>query len=84
MIVRTLSYGGEGGSRTRDTLARIHDFQSCSFGHSDTSPVKFNTNKYINNSKDFFLKHRFSVVCELMALLLLRFPYLDYPSNLFG
>ncbi len=30
--------GGEGGIRTHGTLARTHDFQSCPFGHSGTSP----------------------------------------------
>jgi hypothetical protein len=30
--------GGEGGIRTRGTLAGTHDFQSCTFGHSVTSP----------------------------------------------
>jgi hypothetical protein len=29
---------GEGGIRTRGTLAGAHDFQSCTFGHSVTSP----------------------------------------------
>ena len=31
-------HGGENGIRTRDTLARIHAFQACSFSHSDISP----------------------------------------------
>ena len=30
--------GGEGGIRTRERLAPLHDFQSCPFGHSGTSP----------------------------------------------
>jgi hypothetical protein len=30
--------GGEGGIRTLGTLADTHDFQSCTFGHSVTSP----------------------------------------------
>ena len=30
--------GGEGGIRTRETVSRLHSFQPCSFGHSDTSP----------------------------------------------
>ncbi len=35
--------GGEGGIRTRGTVARTHAFQACSFSHSDTSPhVAFN------------------------------------------
>ncbi len=29
---------GEGGIRTRGAVARTHDFQSCTFGHSVTSP----------------------------------------------
>ena len=29
---------GEGGIRTRGTLAGTHDFQSCTFDHSVTSP----------------------------------------------
>lgn len=29
---------GEGGIRTLETVARLRDFQSRSFGHSDTSP----------------------------------------------
>ena|GEM_PF-5261058 len=29
---------GEGGIRTPGTVARTHDFQSCTFGHSVTSP----------------------------------------------
>src|SRR6185436_8178722 len=29
---------GEGGIRTLGTLADTHDFQSCTFGHSVTSP----------------------------------------------
>ena len=36
---RTIS-GGEGGIRTRGTLAGAHDFQSCTFGHSVTSPIE--------------------------------------------
>ena len=31
-------FSGEGGIRTRDTVARIQTFQACSFDHSDTSP----------------------------------------------
>src|SRR5450432_4074255 len=30
--------GGEGGIRTLGTLADSHDFQSCTFDHSATSP----------------------------------------------
>ena len=30
--------GGESGIRTHETVARLHAFQACSFGHSDTSP----------------------------------------------
>ena len=34
-----LSYGGEGGIRTREAgISRLHTFQACSFNHSDTSP----------------------------------------------
>ena len=33
-------YGGEGGIRTLGVLAHTHDFQSCTFGHSVTSPSK--------------------------------------------
>ncbi len=32
------SFRGEGGIRTRDTVASIQTFQACSFDHSDTSP----------------------------------------------
>jgi hypothetical protein len=32
------SVSGEGGIRTLGTLADTHDFQSCTFGHSVTSP----------------------------------------------
>ena len=32
--------GGEGGSRTHGTLAGTPDFESGSFGHSDTSPIQ--------------------------------------------
>src|SRR5690606_15054711 len=32
------SGSGEGGIRTRGTLAGTHDFQSCTFDHSVTSP----------------------------------------------
>ena len=31
-------YGGEGGIRTHETVTRLHGFQPCSFGRSDTSP----------------------------------------------
>ena len=30
--------GGEGGIRTPDSLSAIHDFESCAFDHSATSP----------------------------------------------
>src|SRR3989338_10741163 len=33
-----LQIGGEGGIRTLDTLSGIHDFESCAFDHSATSP----------------------------------------------
>jgi hypothetical protein len=33
-----LGHGGEGGIRTLGTLAGTHDFQSCTFDHSVTSP----------------------------------------------
>ena len=36
--VRHLKTGGEKGIRTPDTVKRIHDFQSCAFDHSATSP----------------------------------------------
>ena len=32
-------YGGEGGIRTREKIAPLHDFQSCPFGRSGTSPA---------------------------------------------
>ncbi len=32
--------GGEGGIRTRGTLAGTPDFESGTFGHSDTSPPR--------------------------------------------
>ena len=32
--------GGEGGIRTREKLAPLHDFQSCPFGRSGTSPAQ--------------------------------------------
>ena len=32
-------YGGEGGIRTREKIAPLHDFQSCPFGRSGTSPT---------------------------------------------
>jgi hypothetical protein len=32
------NFCGEGGIRTLGTVARTHDFQSCTFGHSVTSP----------------------------------------------
>ena len=35
---RPASCSGEGGIRTRGTVARTHDFQSCTFGRSVTSP----------------------------------------------
>src|SRR5581483_1502804 len=35
---RTGERGGEGGIRTPGTVARTHDFQSCTFDHSVTSP----------------------------------------------
>ena len=33
-----LRFCGEGGIRTLGTVTRTHDFQSCTFGHSVTSP----------------------------------------------
>jgi hypothetical protein len=36
-------YGGEGGIRTLGVLAHTHDFQSCTFGHSVTSPIQYPT-----------------------------------------
>ena len=41
MTTLSISYNnvcGEGGIRTLGTVARTHDFQSCTFGHSVTSP----------------------------------------------
>jgi S-adenosylmethionine:diacylglycerol 3-amino-3-carboxypropyl transferase len=32
------TFGGERGIRTLDRLSSIHDFQSCAFSHSATSP----------------------------------------------
>jgi hypothetical protein len=31
-------FGGEGGIRTLETVARLHAFQACAFDHSATSP----------------------------------------------
>ncbi len=31
--------GGEGGIRTPEAVSRLHGFQPCSLGHSDTSPA---------------------------------------------
>ena len=36
-----LIFNGEGGIRTRDTVSCIHDFQSCAFSRSATSPALF-------------------------------------------
>ena len=33
-------YGGEGGIRTLETVARLHAFQACAFDHSATSPLR--------------------------------------------
>src|SRR5271157_2700291 len=33
-----MSYGGETGIRTLDTLSSIHAFQACAFSHSAISP----------------------------------------------
>ena len=33
-----VSYGGETGIRTLDTVSRIHAFQACAFSHSAISP----------------------------------------------
>jgi hypothetical protein len=42
-------YGGEGGIRTPGTLIRgTHDFQSCTFNRSVTSPVSS-----MNNTDDY-------------------------------
>ncbi len=38
LIFRNVILGGKGGIRTPDTLAGIHDFESCAFDHSATSP----------------------------------------------
>src|SRR5271169_6756461 len=34
-----MSYGGETGIRTLDTLSSIHAFQACAFSHSAISPL---------------------------------------------
>ena len=39
VMMTACSEGGEGGIRTLGTIAGTHDFQSCSFDHSDTSPL---------------------------------------------
>ena len=36
-------YGGEGGIRTRGTVAGTHAFQACRLSHSRTSPQKYRT-----------------------------------------
>jgi hypothetical protein len=36
--LRFAKTGGEGGIRTLGTVSRTHDFQSCTFDHSVTSP----------------------------------------------
>jgi hypothetical protein len=38
MVRYVLRFCGEGGIRTLGTVARTHDFQSCTFDHSVTSP----------------------------------------------
>ena len=37
--LRGKKHGGEGGIRTREKIAPLHDFQSCPFGRSGTSPA---------------------------------------------
>src|SRR5262245_45702998 len=37
-ITRLKGAGGEGGIRTLGTVSGTHDFQSCTFDHSVTSP----------------------------------------------
>ncbi len=38
MLIYIKPSGGEQGIRTLETGYRLHDFQSCSFDHSDSSP----------------------------------------------
>ena len=33
-----MTFGGESGIRTHDTVSRIHAFQACAFSHSAISP----------------------------------------------
>jgi hypothetical protein len=36
--MKSISYGGERGIRTLETVPRLHAFQACAFNHSATSP----------------------------------------------
>lgn len=51
---------GEGGIRTRGTVARTHDFQSCTFGRSVTSPG-FGSRPYLGGARFGLLVH---VACQ--------------------
>ena len=56
----TAGESGEGGIRTRDTLASIQTFQACSFDHSDTSPDNLDgkCNKFLLHLR--FICNKFS------------------------
>src|SRR5262245_47139215 len=48
------SVGGEGGIRTRDTLASMPHFECGAFNHSATSPIPRNGGAFLGNSVSAF------------------------------
>ena len=50
---------GRGGIRTHETLSRLHAFQACSIGHSDTHPIggRYFRDKDDNWQESLFLNY---------------------------
>ena len=52
---RGMGFGGEGGIRTHDTLARIPVFETGPFNHSGTSPVPQTIRDFNETGSRFWL-----------------------------
>ena len=75
----TFLYGGEGGIRTLETIARLHDFESCAFSRSATSPSNINNISTSRSMLGSFFGNpselRFDGIGKTLATLHKRMPF---------
>ena len=67
------NYGGEGGIRTLEGFDTLHDFESWTFDHSDTSPcLSFSFKKIFQNLAAFFFQNALYYLSSMIKMIVFK------------